>query len=51
MDRVLALQDMTLQQLLNYKVDKLAGKVLTAAVAENDDFKTTQFLLHERLVM
>ena len=42
MDRVLAFKDMTLQQLLNYKMDKLAGKALVAAV-KNDDFITTQF--------
>ena len=49
MKRVLAVEDMTLQQLLNEEMDEQAGEALVTAVRD-DDFIITQFP-HERGAM
>ena len=49
MKKVLAVEDMTLQQILNEEMDKQAGDTLVAAV-QDGDFITTRFP-HERITM
>ena len=49
MKRVLAVEDMTLQQVLNKEIDEQAGDALVAAMRD-DNFIITQFP-HERVTM
>ena len=48
MKKVLAVKDMTLQQILNKEIDEQAGDTLVAAVQDRE-FITTQFP-HERVM-